>query len=108
MKKIEVVEMELPSLRIRDVVKTAGGLIGLLMVIIGAIMLPTIILTLPGIGLFLTGFLIMYGAAPSAELTCTACGLEAKAKLKAKNVKCPNCETVIPLRWIKPNKKEAA
>jgi len=108
MRKIEVVEVELPKLRIKDVVKTAGGLIGLLMVIVGAIMLPTIILTLPGIGLFLTGFLVMYAAAPSAKLTCTACGLEAKAKLRAKNVKCPSCETVIPLRWIKSNKKEAA
>jgi|SRR5690625_1724805 len=101
MKEIKVIELERPKVNVKDFSKMIGLIFGALLMVAGGIMLPTIILTLPGIGLFFIGLMVVRAFAPKITFDCPACGLEATANHRVKNTKCPSCEFVIPVRWVK-------
>lgn len=103
---IEVKTLHIP----RNMVLRSGGMIfGLIIVSISVLMLPTIILAIPGFtipGFFglLIGFLVMYAGMPKKAVECYACSSEFKAKIKARDPKCGSCQTVNPIQWVLESK----
>lgn len=104
--RIEVLTLEKPRLNLRDAFSSIGAFFGITLAILGVLMMITIILFIPGIGLFLAGTTLAYGSLPRKKSDCPVCSLELKAKLNAKNTKCQHCETIVPIKWIKARKRK--
>src|SRR5690625_1412086 len=94
MSKIESVLLEEPKIGLRAIPLLLGGALA----VIGIIMCISIVLILPGIGLFLIGTLVAYSAVPKQSVDCPACGSELKARMNEKGVKCEGCGTRTPIK----------
>ena len=97
MSKIESVLLEEPKIGLRAIPLLLGGALA----VIGIIMCISIVLILPGLGLFLIGTLVAYSAIPKQSVDCPACGSELKARMNEKGVKCEGCGTRTPIKWNK-------
>src|SRR5690625_7960012 len=89
MNKIESVLLEEPKIGLRAIPLLLGGALA----VIGIIMCISIVLILPGLGLFLIGTLVAYSAIPKQAVDCPACGSELKARMNEKGVKCEGSGT---------------
>src|SRR5690625_1324130 len=97
MNKIDRVLLEDPNIGLRAIAFMLGGALA----VIGIIMCTSIILFLPGLGLFLIGTLVAYDAVPKQSVDCPACGTELKARMNEIGVKCEGCGTRTPIKWNK-------
>lgn len=95
--KIEVLTVKESAPSAGNVFRTIAVILGLLLILVGVIMIVSIILILPGLGLFITGTVRAALNVPKKAVDCPACGLEVKVALKSKNMKCDHCETVTPI-----------
>lgn len=98
---VQVLKVELPKLNFKMLTSTGVSLFGLILVILGVLMLPTLVLTLPGIGAIIIGLVVMMMNLPKVPVKCPACGLDTKAEYNGKNFTCDKCQTLTPLQWIK-------
>lgn len=74
---------------------------GVLLLVTGVLAMLSIVGFLPGIGLFLVGYLLMHFGRPKVEITCASCGGTTIARSGEKKAKCEHCETVQPIKWTK-------
>lgn len=100
--KIEVRTLEKPKFKTGSMGKFVTGAF---LLFFGVILMITIIGILPGIGLFIGGFMMMWFGLPTVDIECYACGSEVKARQDVKQAKCEHCNTINPVKWVKRKKK---
>lgn len=106
--KERLITLKSPEASAKNTIGAVGVLAGFSMAVLGAILMVTIIGLLPGIGLLLTGSLIIYLSSPKVATNCPACDKEIKAIYPFEKTKCDRCDTKIPVEWEKRKKKDPA
>ena len=74
---------------------------GLVLLVAGLLSAVTIVGLLPGIGLVIVGFLLLYFGRPKTIIKCNNCGGDVPARLEDKQAKCEHCDTIHPIKWTK-------
>lgn len=103
--KVELLELEIPKLTLGNGIRSVMMIAGIVTVIIGALLMLTIILFLPGMSLMLLGLVMFVLNAPKSPVICPSCEYENKSYPPIPSVKCDRCKTNIPIKWIKADKK---
>src|SRR5690625_1409289 len=106
MERIELIEVEKPALDLKNVRRSAGFIIGTIILGISIVFILTIVLIIPGIFGLLIGLVITYINVPKSEVECPACGTINRAAPPGKRIECEACATIMPIKWIKPRRKK--
>lgn len=99
--KIEVIEVEKPSINRANIARSGGMMVGAVFAGIGLILCITIIGLIPGLFGVLIGLVIMTKSVPKAIVKCPACDFENKAAPPQASVECERCKTNLPIKWTK-------
>lgn len=98
MEKIEIIELERPSLSAKNV----GFIIGALIMFIGIIAAFTIIAPIPGIITAVIGMIVAYANVLKAAVNCPSCDTINRAAPPTQRIECAACSNNIPIKWKKP------
>lgn len=84
------------------IARTFSVMIGLTLVLIGALLFITIIGILPGIGVMMIGMLMTAaGIANTQSVQCPHCKKRMNVQKDSEDFKCVRCEKAVILRWNK-------